>query len=1327
MSDAESNAAAPPAAEVEQQSPVAQEGTAPTADSPTAAGDDAADVKEQGVGNEKAGDENGDLKLKDEAKDAAQNSADNEAPAAAPAADDKKEDSATQSIVVVPQQATSTTDANGESTPEKTTTTTTPAPQPTTKKSSSSSKRKSLGGNKRKGASRPLHLDAKPGEYYIARLKSYPPWPSVICDEEMLPPALTAKRPVTTKQPDGTYFEAYADGGKRVYERTFPIMFLGSNEFAWIANTDITPITPEECAAAPEKGKTKGLIEAFKIASEGHDLNYFKKVISDHNAALQQEEEALMAREAEKERKAQKKAEKAAAKAANQQKGKRKSTAAAETDDDDGETEQVSEKKKPSKKRKKDAESDVDTEKPAKTPKTSMKLKLTTPKAPGEKEEKSSTGKKATAAATSAKTSKAKGKQAGDKEVAEDATSKEEKKKKEPRQMAKGIGGSQRSAMATGGTTSPASSSAIQLTLSFLENLVDKVTEFGTEIADTIGSTLDPEAYATYDHGQPQQRNRFDSFAPLRLHNDAKWFVDGCGYFYAVSCALEKAKDTIWILDWWLSPELYLRRPPAQNEQYRFDRMIKAAAERGVKVNVILYKEVSVANPLKSEHSKKALEALHFNIQVFRHPDHIIHASEVIDSIRENFKDFSLSTLNEDAARTIYGVKQDVILYWAHHEKLLIVDGHIAFMGGLDLCFGRWDTNQHSIADAHPAGPQHNIFPGQDFNDARIQDFKDVDNYEDNDVNRFVSPRMGWSDCSVSLSGPVVEDLRRHFVDRWNFIYTEKYRDMDAEDKARDYVPLELYSSKGRQIAYNVGTEDAEISQRHSSHGLGKTLRSKIAGGVRVAHDKFLQSGHFHKEISHGPDAPSAGPTRVGTYARRSHGGPVGAQICRSASPWSAGIALEHSIQNAYARIIRESEHFIYIENQFFITATGDKQKPVENTIGAAIVERILRAARTGERYHVMVNIPSVPGFAGDLHDDSANGTRAIMEFQYNSINRGGYSIMELIAKEGYNPMDYIRFYNLRNYDRINSTRKMLDTPHEGQDFQAYSDENAENDGRWDSVAECYMLDGEDIRNVPWDHEDVDEVGQFVSEELYIHSKVLIADDRTAIIGSANLNDRSQLGNHDSEIAVIVQDPTEVPSMMNGKPYLVSKFAASLRRHLHKKHLGLLPAQRCSEPDDNFYPVGVPNDFDFESPESKIVEDPLSDTFQSLWTSRAHTNTEVYRKVFHVVPDDGVRSWDDYKTFFEDYFKGAVVQAADGETIEQAEEDQEHKLIKRTPPKYEWGHAVAEDFPGGAAELKEELSKIKGTLVEMPLMFLINEDITKTGLTLNALTEPIYT
>lgn len=43
------------------------------------------------------------------------------------------------------------------------------------------------------------------------------------------------------------------------------------------------------------------------------------------------------------------------------------------------------------------------------------------------------------------------------------------------------------------------------------------------------------------------------------------------------------------------------------------------------------------------------------------------------------------------------------------------------------------------------------------------------------------------------------------------------------------------------------------------------------------------------------------------------------------------------------------------------------------------------------------------------------------MAGQYRTINRGGSSIYEKIREAGYEPMDYIRFFHLRAYDRINA------------------------------------------------------------------------------------------------------------------------------------------------------------------------------------------------------------------------------------------------------------------------------------------------------------------
>jgi phospholipase D1/2 len=60
------------------------------------------------------------------------------------------------------------------------------------------------------------------------------------------------------------------------------------------------------------------------------------------------------------------------------------------------------------------------------------------------------------------------------------------------------------------------------------------------------------------------------------------------------------------------------------------------------------------------------------------------------------------------------------------------------------------------------------------------------------------------------------------------------------------------------------------------------------------------------------------------------------------------------------------------------------------------------------------------------------------------------------------------------------------------------------------------MLGGTDIQKVPWlGSGTMKEIDAFVTEELYVHSKLLIADDRVVICGSANLNERSLKGSRD--------------------------------------------------------------------------------------------------------------------------------------------------------------------------------------------------------------------
>ncbi|KAK0805271.1 hypothetical protein LTR57_003596 [Friedmanniomyces endolithicus] len=240
-----------------------------------------------------------------------------------------------------------------------------------------------------------LNLDCKPGEFYWARLKGYPPWPAIICDEQMLPESLLASRPVSTSRPDGSLRDDFKAGGKNARERTFPIMFLSTNEFSWMINTALTPLDPKECLEKPKAKMTKALQDAYKLGSEDHPMEYYKKLLN-----LWQEEEQKFAkevaeREAEQARVAEEKkvqdAENAAKEETEEAKDKKKKKAPRKSKggDDDLEMEDA-EAPKSSKKRKKAADSDAENVQAKKTPKVT---KLNGPKTPNGESAKKSTSK----------------------------------------------------------------------------------------------------------------------------------------------------------------------------------------------------------------------------------------------------------------------------------------------------------------------------------------------------------------------------------------------------------------------------------------------------------------------------------------------------------------------------------------------------------------------------------------------------------------------------------------------------------------------------------------------------------------------------------------------------------------------------------------------------------------------------------------------------------------------------------------------------------------------------------------------------------------------
>ncbi|KAH0437464.1 hypothetical protein IEQ34_026228 [Dendrobium chrysotoxum] len=291
-------------------------------------------------------------------------------------------------------------------------------------------------------------------------------------------------------------------------------------------------------------------------------------------------------------------------------------------------------------------------------------------------------------------------------------------------------------------------------------------------------------------------------------------------------------------------------------------------------------------------------------------------------------------------------------------------------------------------------------------------------------------------------------------------------------------------------------------------------------------------------------------------------------QVVRSCADWSNGTLTETSIQNAYIEMIREAIIA-------FISKINSSSPQHSLAHPSLVIERILSAARDKRKFKIVVIIPTIPCFAGEL--DEAAGIRCIMAWQYKTISRGGKSIMEQCEQAGVDASEYISFYNLRGIDRIQSAhvremeRKSGVTFHEAQVAAARIFLGKEGYVSKKATVSIRIADDSNRKDSEKEERQGD---SYVTEETYVHSKLIIVDDRKVLIGSANLNDRSQKGYGDSETAVwMIDDKDMFESRMNGEKYIASRFAASFRRHLWRQHLGLIEPQflyatKCQDVSD---------------------------------------------------------------------------------------------------------------------------------------------------------------
>jgi phosphatidylserine/phosphatidylglycerophosphate/cardiolipin synthase-like enzyme len=184
---------------------------------------------------------------------------------------------------------------------------------------------------------------------------------------------------------------------------------------------------------------------------------------------------------------------------------------------------------------------------------------------------------------------------------------------------------------------------------------------------------------------------------PPRQGCELEVLIDGADAFEAIAYAIQNAKRSIRVTGWHITPGFELRRG---GENPSVGALLARAAEQiDVRVLVWAGAPVPIFHPTRKEVETGVEELTRATkIKCQRDPrEHPFHC---------------------------------------HHEKTLVIDGELAFVGGIDMtdmAGDRWDTSDH------PA-----------------------------------RRRLGWHDVHTRLRGPAVHDVAQHFAMRWSELTGEQ-------------------------------------------------------------------------------------------------------------------------------------------------------------------------------------------------------------------------------------------------------------------------------------------------------------------------------------------------------------------------------------------------------------------------------------------------------------------------------------------------------------------------------------------------------------------------
>lgn len=483
-------------------------------------------------------------------------------------------------------------------------------------------------------------------------------------------------------------------------------------------------------------------------------------------------------------------------------------------------------------------------------------------------------------------------------------------------------------------------------------------------------------------------------------------------------------------------------------------------------------------------------------------------------------------------------------------------------------------------------------------------------------------PRMPWHDVHSSIEGAAVTDLCRNFILRWNGIahryeasqasigsnpiLKKIFRGLGLQNKPNIKVPrlpappaydkqgksgtcwvqvlrsapLAMQQDEERAIA---GAAKPKPAAAMAQNNCLKAMLTAIQGSQKFI---YIEGQFFQSECGEdftartklsGPMAALLDITsskRYEKYARQLEIFGLPAQDIPGAIRWSQVDDVMADTKGKGADFMNDL--YAVLKNIASVKASklmGRQQKSLLNPIGEALAKRIDAAIRDGLAFHVYMVIPVHPegtlntlNIMTQLHltmqslifgkDSLVNRIRrALLAAQLRDENKklsrdaaikiaGSFEIEQLIERVGDEWKSYLTLLNLRNWDALGKRP--------------------------------------------------------VTEQIYVHSKLLIADDRVAILGSANINDRSQLGDRDSELAVVIRDDAKTKVKLNGTDNdMVSAKVHDLRVRLWKKLFGLTDG------------AAIP-----ANPLTSVVAHPAATATIELIQKISEKNAQAYNKAF---------------------------------------------------------------------------------------------------------------